>query len=500
MDENSLNELAQQIDEAVYYQDKKRLISLSVQVAEFIKTSSGSQLTTILYWQSNIYSALAGEDQKLENINLEKQLGSLRTALSSEGFDQVNDQFKVQILTNLGTLLTDQGRYCEAIEHYDNALRLSPKYALSNANRARCLMGFARLVNDAVHQHMLLWAAQSSFKNASTDDAIFEDERQLFTLKPDFKRRAIGISSAIDAEYCQSIIDDDDVGLLGQSEPERSYRSFCLQNALFLNPLNDAYKHPVVATDVVSISSIMKRVDDTNAHPPLEFSLFNRIKQEYTTARYFYHDALTSEGIHFSDREVKLANTYDYTRHGLAFEKLRVAYRYAYSVLDRIALLINHYWSLGHETRKISFSGIWYKPRKNSRPVHPVVSATENSALRALFELSKDLHSKERKSFSEPDARLLADLRNALEHRFVEITDDVIEHLEKYVDVPNSERVRIPLSILESKTMRMLKLTRSACIYLPMALNFEEQGEENLRSGLYGQTTVETVHDKDKRR
>ena len=495
-----MDELAKAIDEAAYSGDMPMLLELSLQIDGLIEKSSGPQKTVLHYWQSNVFAALENGTSEATSNYAEKQLGSLRTAISSEGFKRLIHQQKVQILTNLGNQLTDQGRYGEALEHYDNALQIIPKYALTLANHARCSIGYARLVNDITHQQLLLWSAQRSFFQASEDDAVFENEAELSKLRPEFRQRAIGLGSGINVQNCQELIcDDEGVNSLGRSEAERSYRAYCLENTLFLNPINDAYNHSIAATDEISIASIMKHVDDIEVSLPLEFSLFNRIKQEYVTARYLYYEALTSTGVHFSDREVLLADTYDYTLHGIAFEKLRVSYRYAYSVLDRVALLVNHYWSLGHGATTISFGGIWYKKR-GSKQLLATISETTNPALRALFELSKDLHSSTRKSFSEPDARLLADLRNALEHRFVEITDDFSGVGSEYVDTPKAERVRIPLSVLESKTMRMLQFARNACIYLPMAINFEEQNKEGQNAGLFGRTSVSDVRDKNKQR
>ena len=494
-----LQRLGQLIDNVIEGRNSTKLGQLSRQLEKQIEGGAGAEKALLLYWQSNIFSALADISGENAHEYIERQLGALRQSISSDGFGRLRPHQRVQILTNLGIILCDQGRYPEAIEHFDKALIFEPGYALTHANRARCLIGYARIVNDGTAQQLLLHGACQSFSKASSDDAIFETEQQLATLKAVFSDRLRGIWSVVDHQACEQLLSDNDQTELGRSKLEREYRLFCLQNQLFLDPINDIHKHPLAAADTVSIVSIVKLIDESDAHPPIEFSIFNRIKQEYVTARYFYFDAINTIGVHFSDRNVSLSYTYDYTQHGLALEKLRMSYRYVYGVLDRIALLVNRYWSLGYTATQTSFSSVWYR-RKGSKKLHSAIAGSENPTLLALYELSTDLHSKQRESLSAPDARMLADLRNALEHRFVEIVDDFAGIMSEYRDVPKSERVRIPVSVLEKKTLRMLKLARSACIYVAMAINFEEQVKQKKSDGLSVQNQPSNVHDSDKRR
>lgn len=500
MTDAELNLLGIEIDQATDTNNELQLKKLRIKIDEFLKSgdTKGEHYVILSYWKSNIFSALYNITENKDNNLLEMQLCELRSAISHRNFSDISQQNKVQIRTNLANALTNCGRYPEALEHYDDALKIMPNYGLTLANRARCLIGYARISNDVGHQQILLRAAQSSFFQAAKSDTIYETVHQIENLSPEYYARAEGLASGFDANRIDRAFKANEKSL-GRSKDEQKYRLYCLENRLFLNPINDAYNHPISAADPISISNLSKHIDESNIYPPIEFSLFNRIKQEFVTARYHHYEALTTSGLHFSDKNVKLSFTYDYTLHGIAFEKLRVAFRTAYSILDRVALLINEYWDLGHKATSISFADVWYKNR-NSNQLHEKIITENNIALKALFELSKDLHSSKRASFAEPDARLLSDLRNALEHRFVEITDDYSGLPNDFKDVPKSSRIRIPLTVLENRTLRMLRFARSACLYLPLAINLEEQAKDKKDRGFLVAKPISDVRDYHKRR
>jgi len=492
--------LALSIDRALDEMDDIALNRLNDEVTALLGSSNldDSDLSSLHYWQSNIFSGLGLSGVMNRNIASAKQLGALRRSIASVDFEKLPNQHRIQVRTNLGNAMLDHFRFQEAIEHYDKALLINPNYGLTLANRARGLTGYARYVNDASHQQMMLSAARQNYLTTLGKSAVFESIEQLQQLVPQFAYYAEGLKSVVDDRASDQVLKKNEKRL-GRSKSERAYRQYCLENALFLNPLNDAFVHPIAATDSLVLTSICKPLNEADHQLPTEFSLYNRIKQEYVTARFLLYEGLTTSGLHFSDREVKLADTYDYTVHGLAYEKLRIAYRVAYGVLDRVAVLINHYWRLGHKPTSVGFPRVWYEKR-NSSNFHPVFLSTNNPVIEALISLSKDMHSEDQLSLSEPDARFLADLRNALEHRFVEVTDDFMGLVSAYTDIPKSGHVRIPLSILQNRTLRMLKMARSACINVCLAINIEEQNKPRDDGFIFGSSVVGNVRDEDKQR
>jgi hypothetical protein len=84
-----------------------------------------------------------------------------------------------------------------------------------------------------------------------------------------------------------------------------------------------------------------------------------------------------------------LFDTLDYPMHSLATERVRTAYRIAYSLLDKVVFLVDHYWKLGKTANRINFKNVWMaegKPRLLDR-----FKDYPNWPLRGLFWLSKEL-------------------------------------------------------------------------------------------------------------
>ena len=134
---------------------------------------------------------------------------------------------------------------------------------------------------------------------------------------------------------------------VGASEEERAYRIWCLDNKLFLNPLNDLGAHRIAARDILHLPPFVAPIDE----PPSLLGLFNQLKQEFVTARWLYYDGTRGKGVHFADRDVVLLNTLDYPTYSIAIEKVKAAYRLAYSLFDKIAFFLNAYLDLSWTKR-----------------------------------------------------------------------------------------------------------------------------------------------------
>jgi hypothetical protein len=114
------------------------------------------------------------------------------------------------------------------------------------------------------------------------------------------------------------------------------------------------------------------------------------MKQEFVSARWLLYEGLNARTTHFSDRQVTLYNTLDYPSYGLGVERLKAAYRIAYSLLDKIAFFLNDYAKLNINERQIYFRTIWYENCDRNNPIRPIFEQSKNWPLRGLFWLSKD--------------------------------------------------------------------------------------------------------------
>lgn len=204
------------------------------------------------------------------------------------------------------------------------------------------------------------------------------------------------------------------------------------------------------------------------------------MKQEYVSARYMLFEGMSSTQVHFSDRDVTLTNTLDYPLYSLASERMRTAFRIAYSLLDKIAFLIDRYWKLGKVPERISFKNVWMVERKQR--LLPQFEESDNWPLRGLYWLSKELFDDQLKQTTAFDARELHAIRNALEHTYLRVYEG---WAKPFMDEPDSSRyfgMNIGSDELESKTIRLMKIVRSALFYVSFAIGHEERKKNSADS------------------
>jgi len=454
----------------------KRAIELSEELQK--RQLTAGQSATLDYFLANAWANLrslsrADSDQvwDWEQQEMEKEIFHLRSALNEEGFRQLPKERKCQVLTNLANLLDHIGRFVEAIEYWNKALDVVRSFGVARGNRGIGLANYARVLYDQGHAAVFFKHAHADLKTALLSD-LHEDARKAF------HEHRMRIESVLSQEHLDKEFDMHAFSL-GTSEQEIRYRRWCLENRLFLNPLNDLGSYPISARDILTTPDIVVGIGEG----PYYTGYFNQMKQEFVSARYIYYNGINAEQPHFSDRDVLLYNTLDYPSYSLAVEEVKAAFRMAYSLFDKIAYFLTHYLrlSLG-EKEKVYFRTLWYVSSKRDRGLRPEFQQRQNWALRGLFWLSKDLFEDKPgfKKSIEPDAQELHDIRNHLEHKYLKL------HEELWPGPPSDNDVA-SLALadtlayskyrrdFEGKTLRLIKMTRAALIYLSLAIYCEEQ-------------------------
>ena len=429
------------------------------------------------YFRANIWSARRRAEGHWQawawkSEFIDGEILELRKAVAHPGFAELDPIERAQILTNLGNILNHTGRFIEAIEYWDRALAGFPRFAMAAGNRGGGLGHYAGAVYDMGHERVLMLEAFHSFAAACTDEAVFDSVGNL-PAREEFAKRMMAVWNHYDIPQISEDVDFINHPM-GRGKKERSYRQWCLRNRLFINPLNDVGPNPLAAQDVLTLPSITVTADDAPG-PPAVIHYFNIIKQEFCASRYALHEALTSTGVHFSDRRVLLNNMLDYPAFGFAVERVKMAFRGAYAVFDKIAFFLNAYLDLGHSERQVSFRTLWYVKGKG-RELHPAWDGLANWPLRGLFWLSKDIFDDTLRSSTEPDARYLHELRNHMEHKFVSVHDGFLRAVSPNEVQPAKDGIfDISVDDLMAKTLRQLKLARAAIIYLSLGVDAEEQ-------------------------
>lgn len=391
---------------------------------------------------------------------LEKQIINLRLALIfSEG---INDDFnKCQILTNLGNLFSHIGRFSEAQLYWHKALKIIPDFPMALGNIGFGLFHYAKALYDRGHQAIFF---KFTYK--------YLTESLKLDMYPEAKQSFSAIAKDLEERFDNKQLKDLE-GLgdykLGKSKGEQVYRKWCLDNKLFLNPINDITTESIAAHDCILLPTMTLEFDQ----PPVYQTIFNQLKQEFVSGRFLLFEGITKKRKHFSDKGNLQMDTLDYATYSFSIEKVKIAFRMCYSILDKIGYLLNEYLDLGFKPDQVSFRKIWYIYKKNKpEGLNPKISETKNWALRGLFWLSKDLYEKNDLEFVssiEPDAKDLTLMRNYIEHKSFKTVE-----FGTLSFVDNGLTFLISRTEFELRTLKLFRLVRAAMIYLSLCINQEE--------------------------
>lgn len=469
------------IDQAIDTKNKYDTDQAFLLLAELEEKNPAPEIATLVhYFRANAWANRSIENPQRnewawEQVEVQEQIFELRKAVNHIGFQKLPKIQKTQILTNLANQLSFVGRFIEASYWYDQALSYEPLYAKTLASKAINSKHYAFSLYDGNDQLLLLIESYQNFIKATSKNSIYESHDAVET-NIAFKKQKNELESILGSDTI-SELSDLNIYSLGRSKSERAYRKWCLAQNLFLNPLNDLGPYSIAAIDSLMLPPFSTLISDKASLIPDIVGFFNQLKQEFVSARYLLHEglqALEKEGHpHFSDREVLLFNTLDYPAYGLGVEKIRITYRIAYSLFDKISYFLNFYLQLGIPAKSVSFRNLWYDQK--TKKLLAQFSEHQNWPLRGLFWLSKDLFDPNFQKVMEPDAKELADIRNYLEHKYLSLHYDWAPHDLQLGAVEKDFLVyQLSDSDFTKKTIHVLKQARSALIYLALAIHREE--------------------------
>ncbi len=385
--------------------------------------------------ESSVHFALAEAWEKLrvvkrtqvelwEQDEIEHELHHLRLSVPRDGVRDVPRERLCQSLSNTAALLNHVGRFSEAIELWDRALSLMPSFAMARGKRGYALTHYAQTLYDRAQAAAFLKCAHAEL-GTSLRLGLYDKARGYF------ESRLRWIEARISPEELASGLALDDYSE-GCTEDESLYRRWCLDARLFLNPLNDLGPFPVAARDTLHL--------DGPARDPYFQAFFSQAKRAYVSARALYYEGLNAEGPQFTERGINGTRS-------LSVDKINAAYRIAYGLSGKVALFLDQYLSLGIPEGRLAFDTLWYNGQLRAEGLRPEFASRRNWPLRGLFWLSKEL-------FPCGGAAGAGSL----------IVDDPLYGFRR--------------GEFEARTLRALKLVRSALLYLAMAVHAEERGRK----------------------
>ena len=481
-DAQALTHIGELIDyafDASFERGAKRALYLLDELAK--RTLSDKDSALVEYFRANAWAALSHMAKTRRSWSWElpehqEELLALSRAGTHPGFASLEKLRRCQILTNHANLLNLVGRSIDAIAGWDAALKIIPEFAMARGNRGYGLKTLAGMIVDDRERAILALHAYDAFRSATDDDAIYEcvDAGPAMTF---FADQAFELEEAVDIEAVRAL-QHLDQGEEGRSKTERAYRTWCLEHRLFLCPLNNLGLHLAAAIDDLMLPPLTESFNDRpdGYLPPPIIGFFNQMKQEYASARFTLFEGMSSTRFHFSDRGVALTDTLDYPLYSLASERVRMAFRIAYSLLDKVAFLVDRYWRLGKTPDRITFKNVWMVEKKAR--LLPQLEKLDNLPLRGLFWLSKELFDSQLKQTTAADARELHTIRNALEHTYLHVSEGWAKPFTITGVNSNGFGIAIGSDELEAKAIRVMQMARSALFYVSFAIGVEERKKQ----------------------
>ena len=260
----------------------------------------------------------------------------------------------------------------------------------------------------------------------------------------------------------------------GYDLEEKSYRSWCLQHRLFANCLNDLTTEWIADRDILQFPD---HVVSVGAGPYLA-AAFSALKREYCFARFMAYEGIHGTHPDYENQQLFLVDTLDGVEYGGAVEKTKTAFRVCFSVFDSIAFILNAYFKFG--SNQVAFTPTWIRRHFSSAAVESAknVNIAHNPFVDALFWLSCDLFDNEKTPSNKwkapnPSAAKIRKIRNAIEHCWLRVCDKNSAIWDKDSDFSYA----ITLEELEEQTLELLKLARSAMLYLCMAVTYHEKNQ-----------------------
>lgn len=450
------------------------LHQLDMRCVDRLKSAKEAEAATIWYYRSNVQAALqqAKDPQSWDwrQPHRERQILYLRNSRTHAGFGALGRIVRAQVTTNLANNLNALGRTIEAVALYDEALRELPRFAMALGNRGVARMTFARSLHDHGHAAVVLGLAYADFVAAASQGALWDSSYP--GARKHFLDKSHEIEGMIDPEAAVKPLRGKGYNL-GGSAREKLYRRWALEQQLFLNPLNVLGPHLIAATDRFGLPDHRAK----GGEPPQFIAWFNQMKQEYAAARFLLFEADQERAPHFADRELMLVDTLDYPAFGLPIEKLRLSFRTAYSLLDKVAGFVNIYFALGNDPERVNLRNVWLS--RDGRSVRQEFAARENLPLRGLYWMAFDIIGNEpnEPDAISPEAADLNRLRNALEHRCLVL---------RYIDsgAPMGAVETMSVAAFSERALTILKLAKAGLLYLSLAVHREEQVHKRTEKGL----------------
>ncbi|OKP05720.1 LA2681 family HEPN domain-containing protein [Xenorhabdus eapokensis] len=355
------------------------------------------------------------------------------------------------IETNLANRLSSQGRALCCIPHYDKAISIdnNPVAIISKANN-ELFLGYSLYDNGHSEYHYFI-AYELVRKGIENIKRLYPEQRtpleeggRLLNFKKWFE--GYFETSAFDyfKEHTEKFT----------SKKQKNYLEWCAKNRLFLNDLNDACEYQITYQDVFSLPSFIQSLNSSlTMHEELSYhGNYDELKNDYCYARYLIYSSkdIPDDAPHMFNSTYQHVEDMTYSINNLKVAQYKSAFRIVYSLFDKIAYLISHFFDLNdlkYDT-KINIDNLFrdFTGKNNEWKPHKKLKDSDNHFIHALFYILKDIRkvgsSDSVSKWLDPNAVAFAEIRNAMEHRSLKIVDDFGYELATSHNTYNDEKFR----------------------------------------------------------
>ncbi|EKE8762405.1 hypothetical protein OW265_002657 [Vibrio cholerae] len=399
------------------------------------------------YMLGNAYSLLyVPQLNEWYSPNLNKVIIHFKKALNALKNRNIDDECQIaltsQIETNYGNYLSQQGRFMCAKRHWKNAINLNNQPIAHTAMYDNELYLSHCISNDeqkAIYHQFLAYKSLCERLKFPNNQAYFNDSHYIFDDEKtqNFKQ---WFEEQYTLDYFKQFYKKNDKEL---SKKEVNYLHWCGEKNLFIDELEIDELPEAIFPDSLSLPSIGSRLNMTLAyHEELVYHAnFDEIKSDFCYARYLIFSAsnIPNDEVSFFNNTFKKTDDLTHTIDNIKAQQLKSAFKILYSLFDKIAYFISHFYGLNdiEKDQQISFENLFKKPNsgkgnKEWKP-HDKLKNSKNQFLHALFYILKDLRDiKDQESISEwlnPDLVKICEIRNYIEHRSFKLIDSLYSDL-----------------------------------------------------------------------
>jgi len=494
-----LNILAEQCDEKIQNGNEEDIRSLLETVKVFTSEEHSDEKRSCAYyllgnlhgklasllqenasgWRKNISSGNISPEGDITckeddfPINLSAEINYLRQAKSLVSGQA--ELIKNEITTNLANALAHQRRNIEILNSYKCDFELEGDAPfVSSLSKARELLWISKFLNGESHQNLydyeaflLLKRLKGNIHNTdyqSIVDTINNDPKILHLLE-------------YGEEFFNPLADWQTKHKSEKYEPkEKAYRKWCLQERLFINPINDITTEWIADQDILQFPNHTVKIGDG----PYFAASFSALKREFCFARYMAYEGIHQIHPKFETDKLYLVNTLDYVDYSGSTEKIKSAFRICFSVLDSLATIMNKYF--GCNSKKPYFTPCWIEKNFKDYP--------ENYFIDALYWLSCDLFDNEKNGAPNPQEIEIRKMRNAIEHGWLRVAERECSIWDKDSDFA----YLVTPQELQNRTLDLLRLVRAAMLYLTFAIKLNENSKKS-SDGIVVQSPISVMKD-----